>query len=141
MQMQVIAPCPKKPSSSSSSSTGGSSSNYYYYDNNNYWSNNNMNLDIQDACLELQQILSSTWSSLGVQQQEYYDNITRTGNPLVQDSSFIPSCDANTLHQAVSQLSVSPSTSTVVAPTTTGRPRSYSVGDPRNHYILQPSVY
>lgn len=94
--MNVIAPRPKKPSSI------------------NYWlNNNNKMLDVQDACVELQQILNC--------QNSFNNNsscITRTGNPLVQDSSFIP------LHQAVSQLTVS------------RRPRSYSVGDPRNH--VQP---
>lgn len=90
--MNVIAPRPKKPSGSI------------------YWLNNNIQ---QDACLELQQILHC--------QNPFNNNsscIIRTGNPLVQDSSFIP------LHQAVSQLSVS------------RRPRSYSVGDPRDH--VQP---
>lgn len=93
--MNVIAPRPKKPSSI-------------------YWLNNNNTMQhVQDACLELQQILHSQ-NSLGSNSS----CIIRTGNPLVQDSSFIP------LHQAVSQLSVS------------RRPRSYSVGDPRDH--VQP---
>lgn len=136
MQMQVIAPCPKKPSSHSG----------YYY--NNYWLNNNENsldihADVQDACLELQQILTCSSSSL---QQQYY-SITRTGNPLVQDSSFIPTNNGTTsssLHQAVSQLSVSPNNNNAAssASTSTRRPRSYSVGDPPNHYIqLQSPVY
>lgn len=82
--------------------------------------------DVEDACLELQQILQ--YQTIYQQQQQYrFHNehlITRTGNPLIQDSSFIP------LHQAVSQLNVSDPT--------TRRPRSYSVGDPRNQYIIQP---
>lgn len=110
--MNLVAPCPKKPSS-----TGRS---YVHWLSET--SRNNIDMeDVEDACLELQQILQYQ------QQYRLHHNehlITRTGNPLIQDSSFIP------LHQAVSQLHVSD--------TTTRRPRSYSVGDPRNQYIIQP---
>ncbi|OAD77953.1 hypothetical protein PHYBLDRAFT_164832 [Phycomyces blakesleeanus NRRL 1555(-)] len=55
--------------------------------------------------------------------------IVRTGNPLPQDSSFIP------LHQAVSHLQVSD-----CPPGVKHRPRSYSVGDHRNQQFLQTPI-
>lgn len=120
MQLSVIAPCPKKPSTVP---TVGS----------NQLESKHIDMgDVEDACLELQQILQSQTRHLFQQQQQFlytYPNtidehfITRTGNPLIQDSSFFP------LHQAVSQLHVTD---------TNGRPRSYSVDDTRNHYIAQP---
>lgn len=118
--MNVVAPLPKKPSSNSGRNW------FDHYDA--------QNIDMQDACLELQQILLCSASS------SYFDSpnlyIARSGNPLVQDSSFIP------LHQAVSQLSVaSPPVhqQQQQQELVTKRPRSYSVGDNRNNYhIFQP---
>ncbi|CEP14039.1 hypothetical protein [Parasitella parasitica] len=116
-KMNVVAPCPLKPSG-----TGR-------YRRIDYcWSSfhDEINLDdVQDACMEIQQILQSDQHHQS-QQQQY---IARTGNPLVQDSSFIP------LHQAVSQLQVS-NTSEIK------RPRSFSVGDPprSHHHMMQPST-
>ncbi|KAI8996984.1 hypothetical protein BDB01DRAFT_892598 [Pilobolus umbonatus] len=113
MQHHVIAPCPKKPSPVRSKYINSSSVE--------------MN-DVEDACLELQQILQSQ-SRHFFQHMHTYPHrpvdehfIARTGNPLIQDSSFIP------LHQAVSQLQVSDSV---------GRPRSYSVDNTRNYYLSQ----
>jgi hypothetical protein len=115
--MIVVAPLPKKPSSVTC------------VDNwlNHYNIKHNIDIqDVEDACLELQQILKSSSSNSNTNTTiNYY--ITRTGNPLVQDSSFIP------LHQAVSQLSISSNNQE------SRRPRSYSVGDHRNNnqYITQ----
>ncbi|KAI8880459.1 hypothetical protein K501DRAFT_286853 [Backusella circina FSU 941] len=101
MQLNVIAPCPKKPS--------GMAQLFESKED--------------DACLELRQILHSpSYHCILNSPDEHI--ITRTGNPLVQDSSFIP------LHQAVSQLHVNDAT--------LRRPRSYSVGDYRNHHLVQP---
>lgn len=81
MQVNLIAPCPKKPSS-----TNKGNSNWYY---------DPIHLeDVKDACLELQQILQYNAS--------FSENIiARTRNPMTQDSSFIIP-----LHQAVSQLHI-----------------------------------
>ncbi|KAG0179696.1 hypothetical protein DFQ28_000170 [Apophysomyces sp. BC1034] len=65
----------------------------------------------EDACQELRQILETHPVMLSIKADEQL--IVRTGNPLPQDSSFIP------LHQAVSHLQVSEKPS---------RPRSFSVG-------------
>ncbi|CAO3657416.1 unnamed protein product [Mucor hiemalis] len=119
--MNVVAPLPKKPSSNNGRNW------FDHYDA--------QNIDMQDACLELQQILLCSASSSCFDSSNFY--ITRSGNPLVQDSSFIP------LHQAVSQLSVVSPPLNQQQPQqelVTKRPRSYSVGDRRNnYYIIQPT--
>lgn len=92
MQTNLIAPCPKKPSSS--------------YSRNNWLYDSSY---LQDACLELQQILVGT--TVGLNE----NLIARSRNPLTQDESFfIP------LHQAVSQLQISDMIQ---------RPKSYCVGE------------
>ncbi|KAG0170647.1 hypothetical protein DFQ30_002218 [Apophysomyces sp. BC1015] len=88
----IIAPCPKKPLRS-------------FFMDEMEWSH-------EDACQELRQILETHPVMLSIKADEQL--IVRTGNPLPQDSSFIP------LHQAVSHLQVSEKPS---------RPRSFSVGD------------
>lgn len=114
--MNVVAPCPLKPSS-----TGKNNSRV-----DHCWAGffDKINLDdVQDACMEIQQILQYQ-----THQQQQPQQIARTGNPLVQDSSFIP------LHQAVSQLQVSRTSEMK-------RPRSFSVGDPpRNQQYLMQST-
>ncbi|KAK4521348.1 SUMO conjugating enzyme Hus5 [Mucor velutinosus] len=115
--MNVIAPCPLKPSFTGRNNSRAEHCWVGFYDK--------INLDdVQDACKEIQQILQ--YQS---HQQQQPQQIARTGNPLVQDSSFIP------LHQAVSQLQVSRTSEMK-------RPRSFSMGDPpRNHqYLMQPSA-
>ncbi|KAI9300942.1 hypothetical protein BJ944DRAFT_243728 [Cunninghamella echinulata] len=100
--MNIVAPCPKKPSSLQ-----------------DYHSTQRQQED--DAYNELRQILQS--------QSRHYcpirlDDpiITRTTNPLPFDSSFIP------LHQAVSHLQVSSSSNERHV---NNRPRSLSVGNSR----------
>lgn len=103
MQANLIAPCPLKPSS-----TGRNmgDSRYLY----SVQEDDTQSIDLQDACLELQQILQYNSKQENI--------ITRTRNPMVQDSSFIIP-----LHQAVSQLNLS-------------RPRSHCIGD-RSLYMIQ----
>jgi hypothetical protein len=69
----IIAPCPKKPSSSKPT---------VQYELGQFDIN-----DIQDACLELQQILANTTCIYQPTEPQF---IIRANNPLVQDSCFIP---------------------------------------------------
>ncbi|OBZ81435.1 hypothetical protein A0J61_10518 [Choanephora cucurbitarum] len=113
MQLDLIAPCPKKPTMTTMT-----------HKKEDCWLSTRdfMDLeDVQNACLELQQILHYQDHS----QRHNENSIVRAGNPLIQDSSFIP------LHQAVSQLHLSD---------TSKRPRSLSVGEPRHPPIAQPIV-
>lgn len=88
--MNIIAPLPKKPSSY----------------------NRNMWLEDDEACQELRQILNSHSNMM----EEYC--ITRTNNPLPNDTSFTP------IQQAV--VSVSDASKMI------HRPRSFSVGDSKS---------
>lgn len=88
--MNIIAPLPKKPSSY----------------NHKTW------LEDDEACQELQQILNS---HSNLMMEEYNNNITRTNNPLPNDTSFTPIV-----------LSVQ-DTSRMIH-----RPRSFSVGDSKS---------
>lgn len=90
--MNIIAPLPKKPSS-------------YNY---------NMLVEDDEACQELRQILNSHSNMM--------EEITRTDNPLPNDTSFTP------IHQAV--LTVS-DTSRIIS-----RPRSFSVGDSKSFTVI-----
>ncbi|KAI8381586.1 uncharacterized protein BYT42DRAFT_545454 [Radiomyces spectabilis] len=80
MALNILAPCPKKPSS------------LRFY-------TNAQDAEMDDACQELRQILASQSRQLV---RPIHDHvIVRTDNPLPHDSSFIP------LHQAVTHLHVS----------------------------------
>ncbi|KAI9033917.1 hypothetical protein CLU79DRAFT_830269 [Phycomyces nitens] len=127
MATLIVAPCPKKPSSLRT---------YSNYDQTFDFTSD----DVQDACQELRQILAHSRQQQTSQPIHHptipaprsfrplEHPIVRTGNPLPQDSSFIP------LHQAVSHLQVSDCPSGGVK----HRPRSYSVGDHRNQLIQTP---
>ncbi|KAG2217868.1 hypothetical protein INT45_012783 [Circinella minor] len=128
MPVQIVAPCPKRPTSSSSTST------------HNIYNNNQ---EIQDAChQELRQILNSN-----IKQANHPINIlnnttttTTTMNnttscqlPEVSEQQIIPRTD-NPLPQDMSFFTTTiqpylPSTKTYHH-----RPRSYSVGD-NSYYI------
>ncbi|KAI8382415.1 hypothetical protein BD560DRAFT_386537 [Blakeslea trispora] len=108
MQIDLIAPCPKKPASTATNHD----EDYCLLS-----AKNSIDLeDVQNACLEIRQILHYQDSS-----QRHNENfIVRAGNPLIQDSSFVP------LHQALSQLHIFEASR---------RPRSLSIGTPRNRPI------
>ncbi|KAG0170033.1 hypothetical protein DFQ30_002977 [Apophysomyces sp. BC1015] len=107
MPLHIVAPCPKKPSSLSL-----------------YWNADQGSMlqdDVDEACQELQEILASQTRHALVRPSRHDEHlIARTNNPLPHDASFVP------LHQAVSNLHVSDTRAK-------HRPRSFSVGDSRNH--------
>jgi hypothetical protein len=83
MQVNLVAPCPKKHSSINKS-------------NGDHLIPDSIHEDVKDACLELQQILQYSTFTLNEN-----NLIARSRNPLTQDSSFVP------LHQVVSKLCIS----------------------------------
>ncbi|KAI9318782.1 hypothetical protein BX666DRAFT_2026205 [Dichotomocladium elegans] len=99
--MNIVAPCPKKPSTFALCNDVHPSTNVTAA---------LTAMDEDDACKELQQILSSHQQQFNYGQEE----IARTANPLPLDSSF----------------SIVPLHHWQIERSSKHRPRSYSVGDP-----------